>query len=349
MKDFIRISKYAGMREDLVQAGGGNSSFKLDEEKMYIKASGYRLDDVSEYTGYCAVKYKMIQDFFKNSVDVDSVSSVDCDKLLKDALIEGGRPSIETFMHSFMGKYTLHTHPVSVNAIACRKHGMNDLASLFPHALIVPYATPGADLAKAFFRAYSSLDAMKSEHVGCKIAFLQNHGLIVSGSSADEVIAETERTLDTLDVFIGRDNSLYQHTTQIWDFFKDKIVWAVTDTHVIEYYRKQDRLWNHTFCPDCVVFLGKSFLDARFELNDEVVSEYVKKNGQLPVVVAHKGNLYIIADRVEKAMQIQSVLSFSAQVMEINEGKECELLPEWEQDKLLNWDAEKYRRTLRHL
>ncbi len=28
MNDFIEMSKYAGMREDLVQAGGGNSAFR---------------------------------------------------------------------------------------------------------------------------------------------------------------------------------------------------------------------------------------------------------------------------------------------------------------------------------
>ena len=34
MKSFVKISKYAGMREDLVQAGGGNSAFKLQNDRM---------------------------------------------------------------------------------------------------------------------------------------------------------------------------------------------------------------------------------------------------------------------------------------------------------------------------
>ena len=33
LEDFISISRYAGMREDLVQAGGGNSSVKIDGKK----------------------------------------------------------------------------------------------------------------------------------------------------------------------------------------------------------------------------------------------------------------------------------------------------------------------------
>ena len=42
------MSKYAGMREDLVQAGGGNSSYKISQTEMAIKASGYQLSDLTE-------------------------------------------------------------------------------------------------------------------------------------------------------------------------------------------------------------------------------------------------------------------------------------------------------------
>ena len=41
IQNFINISKYAGERFDLIQAGGGNSSVKLDNGQMLIKASGY--------------------------------------------------------------------------------------------------------------------------------------------------------------------------------------------------------------------------------------------------------------------------------------------------------------------
>lgn len=36
MQDFIKISKYAGMRNDLAQAGGGNTSVKLDDHIMLV-------------------------------------------------------------------------------------------------------------------------------------------------------------------------------------------------------------------------------------------------------------------------------------------------------------------------
>lgn len=64
MKDFERMSKYAGMREDLVQAGGGNSAYKIANDKMAIKASGYQLADITEKTGYAIVNPKIIRDAF---------------------------------------------------------------------------------------------------------------------------------------------------------------------------------------------------------------------------------------------------------------------------------------------
>lgn len=51
MQGFIQISKYAGMRNDLAQAGGGNTSVKLDDRVMLVKSSGFQLADVSENSG----------------------------------------------------------------------------------------------------------------------------------------------------------------------------------------------------------------------------------------------------------------------------------------------------------
>ena len=71
MKSFVEMSKYAGMREDLVQAGGGNSAVKLEDGKMVIKASGYQLADVTENEGYAIVDPRVIRDSFLNCEDID--------------------------------------------------------------------------------------------------------------------------------------------------------------------------------------------------------------------------------------------------------------------------------------
>ena len=66
-----------------------------------------------------------------------------------------------------------------------------------------------------------------------------------------------------------------------------------------------------------------------------------------PIIIALYGELYILADSVKKALETQSVLSFSAQVMLLNSGEECNLLSEEEQNMLINWEAEKYRKTMK--
>ncbi len=63
--DLTELSKYAGERFDLVQAGGGNSSVKLDNGEMLIKASGYSLSDVNENQGYSRVYTKQIADIIQ--------------------------------------------------------------------------------------------------------------------------------------------------------------------------------------------------------------------------------------------------------------------------------------------
>ena len=70
IRDLVDISTYAGCRADYTQGGGGNTSVKNDKEGvMLIKASGYRLKDITENNAFVAVNRKKIYDYYK-SVDL---------------------------------------------------------------------------------------------------------------------------------------------------------------------------------------------------------------------------------------------------------------------------------------
>lgn len=343
MDGFVRISKYAGMREDLVQAGGGNSAFKISPEKMFIKASGFQLAEVTEIDGYATVNPCVIRDAFLSADCMDEISETMGKRILEEAYMAGRQPSIETFLHAMSGKYSLHTHPIVVNALACRKDGMEVLKKLFPDALFVPYATPGIELAKAYFKAYrnGSRDTGKEYDV----VFLQNHGMLISSDTADGILERTEAILYKIEEFLGINMASYHTLTNLWELFEKKILWRVTDENVLNVYSNKKGMWDHAFCPDCVVFLGKKPLVLHSDfLEEKHVFESVYGE---PVMVVHKDNLYIVADSVKKALEIQSVMSFSAQVMELNDEVECNLLSDQEQNYLLNWDAEKYRKELK--
>ena len=52
LKDLIHVSNEVGKDPDLIQGGGGNTSVKTGEGRMYVKASGTALKDMCEGAGY---------------------------------------------------------------------------------------------------------------------------------------------------------------------------------------------------------------------------------------------------------------------------------------------------------
>jgi hypothetical protein len=94
-----------------------------------------------------------------------------------------------------------------------------------------------------------------------------------------------------------------------------------------------------------VVFLNKQMW-APDALTKESLEDFKAQYGD-PVVISWKENLYVVAASVKKAMEVQSVLSFSAQVMAHVPENECNLLSDSEQNYLLHWDAEKYRQNIK--
>lgn len=345
MKDFITMSRYAGMREDLVQAGGGNSAFKISSQRMAIKASGVQLADVTAEIGYAIVNPEIIKNAFLNCDNFDTITEKKSKEILAEAYIEGERPSIETFLHSISGRYSLHTHPIVVNALTCRKSGIDEIIGLFPNALIVPYANPGVELAKAYFREYRMY--IKKHKSDPKYVFLMNHGFLASADTAEEVIRLTEEATIKIEKYLNVDFSAYHELQAINELYKDGVTWLATDRNIFAAYKSLNQAWEHYFCPDCVVFLGKKIYETRNnKIDTSDFISYVADNGY-PSVIIHRHNIYIHADSVKKALEIQSVLSFSAQVMSINQHTECALLSEEVKNFLLNWDAEKYRKNIK--
>ena len=346
LKQLIKISKYAGMREDLVQAGGGNSSIKVSSEKMLIKASGYQLADMTETDGYAVVNPSVIVDFFKK-MPLDKVKKEDEKILLDLAYIEGRRPSIETFLHSITGKVTLHTHAVLVDIMVTRKNGMEILKKMFPKALFVPYATPGIELAVEYFRSYQNNGEKKSN-----IVFLQNHGLIVSAETDIDVIKKTEEILCTIAKYLHIDYRKYSDSTLLHEILSgcglsDYIVFQVQNRKVHQAYENIGRhIWKHTICPDCVVYCGSEFLEIEEDREEEIIHNFINKYG-CPVVMLYRKQFYIVSTGVKKAKEIESMLAFSAEIIEVNNGHEISYLSDEEKVFLLNWDAEKYRKNMK--
>ncbi len=353
MQDFIRISKYAGMRNDLAQAGGGNTSVKLDEHIMLVKSSGFQLADVSEQTGYAKVDYGKITDHFQSYVGTSGgeVLTEEVGKaLLAEAHIEGGRPSIETFLHAVTGKYTLHSHPTLVNVLTARDGGTDILRTLFPTAVFVPYRKPGAALAETYYRLYAEQRAQGADG---SVVFLANHGLVVSGDNGDTVIDRTEQVLQKIAAYLEIDDSAYREATKLWRTIEQigalsgYIVYVSENRYLSREYAGEPLaeagLWEHAFCPDCVVYANKKLLRLDKEYKAADITDFMERYGA-PALIYHEGSFYILAESVRKAQEIENVMSFAARVQRADLGQKMNYLSDAQADELLNWDAEKFRR-----
>ena len=67
LQDFARLSQSVGARRDYVQGGGGNTSVKLDEQQMAVKASGYCLGDITPQSAYAVMDYAALRAFYADN------------------------------------------------------------------------------------------------------------------------------------------------------------------------------------------------------------------------------------------------------------------------------------------
>ena len=196
LDQFTRVSSSVGARADYVQGGGGNTSAKLADGMMAIKASGYCLKDIRPDTAYAVLNYENLRNFYNNSnpADFADVEKSGSEQAKANTLtIEGLaalRPSVEAGFHSILDKYVAHSHSVYANLATCA----NELKDIVAKALEgadyswgwVEYTDPGACLT---FSIRDELKRVEAE-TGKKPAaiFMQNHGLIAHSDCPDECL-----------------------------------------------------------------------------------------------------------------------------------------------------------------
>lgn len=207
LKNLTFISTKAGERADYTQGGGGNTSAKIDDTKMAVKASGFQLKQIDKTTGFVVVDYKKIKDFFAS---VDLVADRDWEKessaLLKDSVLDFEglpvlRPSVEAGFHSILKKYVIHIHSVYANILTCSEEGKDIIKKIFDPLgykyFIVPYVDPGFTLTCEI--------ANRSKELGCipDVIFMENHGLVVTSDDAEDCVALNDAVNNAIIEFFG--------------------------------------------------------------------------------------------------------------------------------------------------
>jgi rhamnose utilization protein RhaD (predicted bifunctional aldolase and dehydrogenase) len=316
-----KLSARVGADPLLVQAAGGNTSLKQDGV-MWIKASGTWLRDAIARDIFVRVNCEaLLAALAKN----DPACEACTDFVLGDLNATGLRPSIETTVHALMPqRVVVHVHCVNTIAWAIRTDAEKRLAGKLKdfNWAFIPYARPGLPLADAIAARVKP---------GIDVLILANHGLVVAAGT----VAEAETLLDRVVKTLARPAraAVPPDLAALYLLCKDtnyapaesnETNALATDTLALE------RGKNAVFYPDHVVFLGVG-----------VATEI--ENGAVLVALPGKGVLI----RKDAKPAVEPMGRCLADVMRRIEADDpLTALSVEAIDRLVNWDAEKYRQSL---
>jgi len=318
LEDLVEISKYFGQRFDLIQAAGGNSSIKIGK-KMFIKSSGYSLSEVGLKNGYSVLRNDKLTNFLYKIKDYVVTSQVERKsfRILKDSIIKGDNPSIETFSHSIMKRFTIHLHPIASNIISVDSESKIFFSQIFSKEInnkiifYIKYRTPGISLAAEIVNNLLPYNEKikKNKFI---VLFLENHGLICSSDDKKELIECVESIMIKFENFLNIDLKRYKFTTEI-----SRVLWKQNYKDLVSYYGEDLILKNFLnsrnldkilkpLNPDQLLYCGQSPLIVRESLEKSILS-YLKKFNTYPKVVIARKSVYFVAPNVLKAREIEDV------------------------------------------
>ncbi len=183
---------------DYVKGGGGNTSVKTPET-LWVKPSGTTLAGMTAAT-FVAMDRVAMQRLYALEIPAESQAR---EALVKDVMAaavapgSSGRPSVEAPLHELLsGAFVVHTHPALVNGMTCSRGGAEVCRRLFPEALWIPYIDPGYTLCMDVRKRVSDFTA-KQRHAPT-LLFLENHGVFVTGDTAEQIRAIYKRVMNSL-------------------------------------------------------------------------------------------------------------------------------------------------------
>lgn len=339
LKELERISQQVGICPDLVQGGGGNTSAKLDDRYMAVKASGYRLDQVSEDEGYVIVDYQRIRNYFHT---VDTKRDVNFEResadfmkgcVLEDRNPKNLRPSIETGFHSFMGKYVIHTHSVYANILCCSKEGKGIASEVFGEdfaMLWVPYTNPGFDLTLELNKAIG--EYRNNKGYSPNIVFMENHGVIVSSDTSKECLNLHERVNEAIINYLNLETPYPKVGVQRIDEGQFKSLTAYLKETLVRMAVGPELFKEIILYPDQLVYLGDN----------------ISFEGDGKVNIDPSTGEVVYATNEAEAITIDE--TFTAYIYVVDKIKELGLTIQTMSEEAImfirNMEGEKYRKSL---
>ena len=317
-----RLSARVGADPLLVQAAGGNTSLK-ENGVMWIKASGTWLKDAETRDLFVPLDHAAIMDALaKNDPACESCTTF----VRTDLNSTGLRPSIETTVHALMPqRVVVHVHCVNTIAWAIRADPEQRIAEKLTgfNWAFIPYARPGLPLASAISARLRP---------GVDVLVLGNHGLVVAADSVEAADALLARAVTALARPMRAAAPVDMKALARHAAGNSYSPAAMPETHALATDPLAlKRGESSVFYPDHVVFLGVG-----------VATSFAGN----PPLVAIPGVGVLIRHDAKPA--IEPMGRCLADVMRrVEEPDPLVALTDDDVDRLVNWDAEKYRQTLK--
>jgi putative hydrolase of the HAD superfamily len=281
--ELIYISKLFGQSIINIQGQGGNISIKTTtptqtstNKLLLIKSSGAILGNIDKNSGFCIVDNNGCLNLLKNN----STTPLSSTKVFGSKV-----PSMETYFHCFMKKYTIHIHfTLSNKFLCCNK--LNILDSLELKHKIIDYYAPGLVLAQKIYEEYD-------EEVD--LYFLKNHGLIITNNSLTELINLYKKVLYYFNYLLN-----HEYTDEIITFNINEIIYHKFNKSIVcRYYNNTKNEYKTNinndikYCfPDLAVYFQKIYkIECLEDINNFV---------NIPDLIIYNNNYILIGEILSK-------------------------------------------------
>ena len=294
MLNFLEVSSRLGLRRDLIQAAGGNTSIKI-KGKMYVKPTGVSLYEMNSLGDVATVDVVKTIEEMNRLKQIQSKSVRDKEaKISLAGLSPDPLPSMETFMHAILSESVLHFHDNRILGLSNSKIFDNYLRKKF-NVIKLGYIEPGLELA---LELKSTLDNLKSIP---SIIILENHGIIITEKKLENcllILDYIDNYFKSLDysykiailfktkIFVRRvqglnTNSLtdYKPLTPDMAIYIGPNIPTISNFEDIKRFNSETRINNVFFFNDSFYILAKSY--KRACETEDLLSEYILLNKNL--------------------------------------------------------------------
>lgn len=338
--EFLQLSKAIGTDILKTQGAGGNTSIKADGV-MWVKASGTWLAHAGDRDIMVPVQVAPLVDALRQG---DPRAEKSTDFVVNELNGSGLRPSIETSFHAALtNPIVAHYHCVNTLALAVLERRGEVLEARMAEIpdltwTTIPYRRPGTPLAR-------EIEKVAADRPDVLILF--NHGIIVNGSSVDEVADRVARVTKALEIAPRQSPAPDMQALAAIADGSDYHPAGDLESHktALNPISMAFALGGSLY-PDHVIFLGAEIgVVAEGQSAAELAESYRSRAEQPPKMLLVPGKGVLLSRQLTPGGEAMA-RCLAEVVARIPEGEAIAYFSKDDEHELSNWEAEQYRQAL---